>query len=129
MNETCEKCGILLMEGEEDFCEKCFSGMTFADWLQKTLGDEGYIADLAEHGAAAGFPGLTYYKDTAKLYERFEDEIWERLNKDAEGSGETPLQLIASFAGADAVTSDGQFKNLLVWYLAEETAREITENE
>jgi len=100
--------------------------MKFAEWLTENLGED-YMEDLANHGAAAGFPGLTYYKDTVKLYEEFEDEIWERLFDDAEGMGQTPLELIASFNGAKNVVSDTQFKNLLVWYLAEKTARELTE--
>jgi len=96
--------------------------MTFQDWLKETL-DPDQIRDLAEHGAAAGFPGLTYYKETNALYDRFEDEIWQALEDDAEAFGfKTPLELIASFNGAKDVHGDSQFRNLLVWYLAERIA-------
>lgn len=37
---------------------------TFRDWLTSTL-DAGQIAELAEYGADAGWPGLTYTSDCA----------------------------------------------------------------
>ena len=42
---------------------------TFKKWLQANC-DKGSLADLARHGASAGFPGLTYYTDTMQLYAR-----------------------------------------------------------
>lgn len=103
----------------------------FADDLWETFGGrddpeaQSTMRDLARHGAEGGFPGLTYYSDTSKLYDAHEDEIWEALSNDAEEMGsDSPLSLIASFGGASNVYNDSQFRNLLVWYMAERVARE-----
>ena len=102
---------------------------TFRAWLAQEL-ESDTIKDLAEHGAAGGFPGLTYYSDTCALYDAYEEEIWKALYEDADDFGsESPLALIASFNGAKDVTSDTTFKNLLTWYMAERIAREIVEEE
>ena len=86
------------------------------------------LKDIAQHGCVVGFPGLTYYIDTVRLYEEYEDDIWDLLEDDTEGLGyDNPLQLIASFNGAEHVWTDTQFKNLLVWYYVEQTAFRITE--
>jgi len=76
-----------------------------------------------------GWQGLTYYKDTVALYEKFDDEIWKALYEDAETVGApNVLQFIADFSGAKNVSNDAQFKNLLVWYMAEHVAREVVEH-
>lgn len=98
---------------------------TFKDWLCEKL-DEGEREDLARHGADAGWPGLTYYSDTCALYDRFADEIWDAIYEDAQSFGQTNLELIASFNCAGDVGSDAQFKNMLVWFMAERVARELT---
>jgi len=96
--------------------------ITFAKWMKENLSE--YFEDIAGHGCVAGFPGLTYYTDTCELYDKHEDEIWQMLADDAEGLGHShPLELIASFNGAENVWGDEQFKNLLVWYAAERIAR------
>jgi hypothetical protein len=100
---------------------------TFRAWLREAL-DLDQITDLANHGADAGWPGLTYTADCVDLYLRFEKEIHEALVEDAEAFGyKSPEVLIAAFHRADMLwTADGR-KNLLVWYLAERTARDITD--
>lgn len=81
------------------------------------------MRDLASHGADAGFPGITYYRDTVALYERHHDEIWEMLEDDASGMGYPhALALVATFGGATNVGSQDQLANLLVWYAAERIA-------
>lgn len=98
---------------------------TFREWLAEML-DAEQIEDLATHGADAGWPGLTYYRETRALYERFEGEIWEALERDAEDFGaSSPLALVATFGGAGNVHGDDQLRNLLVWYMAERVAREM----
>lgn len=102
---------------------------TFREWMQAEL-EPDTIRDLAEHGASAGWPGLTYYSETGKLYEEFEDEIWQALEEDTDDCGyKHPLALIAAFGSAKDVHSDAQFRNLLVWYLAERTAAMLSEIE
>jgi hypothetical protein len=99
---------------------------TFKEWLQETL-DADQIKNLANYGADAGWPGLTYYKDTCALYEEYEAEIWECLSDDASGQGyKNILELIATFGGSDCVSCKDTFENLLVWYMAERTARELS---
>ena len=97
---------------------------TFEEWITEELKD--YLPDIASHGADSGFPGITYYKDTIALYDQFADEIWEALTGDADSLGyDNPLALVASFNST--AYSDAQFKNLLVWYMAERVARYATE--
>ena len=101
--------------------------MTFQAWLQQTL-DADQLADLARYGAAGGFPGLTYYRETGALYERYHDEIWEALYDDAQDFGyRNPLAFVADLGGSKDVATGGQFANLCVWYLAERTAQQLAE--
>lgn len=112
-------------EDREQQLQQDYPQRTFEEWLRDTL-EPDTIRDLAQYGAAGGFPGLTYYKDTGDLYDRYHGEIWEQLHEDTSNMGhENPLALIATFGGAAQVGSDAQFKNLLVWYMAEEVARRI----
>ena len=100
---------------------------TFRAWLTETL-DAEQIEDLAGHGADAGWPGLTYFSECVELFDRFQDEIREALNEDTEAFGyESPEALVATFSRSDMLWSEDGRKNLLVWYLAERTAHEITE--
>ena len=46
----------------------------FEAWMKRNL-SKGQLKDLASHGAEAGGPGLTYYKDTRQLYEQHNDDI------------------------------------------------------
>jgi hypothetical protein len=102
--------------------------MTFEDALRERWGEDadetfGYIA---AHGADAGHPGLTYYRDTVALYEAHADEIWDALAEDADDMGLAhPLALIATFGGAANVGSGDQLANLLTWYMAERIAHRL----
>lgn len=99
-------------------------GTTFRDWLEENM-DADELRDLSEHGASGGFSGLTYYSETVALYDRFEDEIWDAMYEDAPVEGMSILSFMASLGGSKDVGSMDQLKNLLVWYMAERTAREI----
>jgi len=100
---------------------------TFRDWMKANF-SKGELRELAQHGAEAGWHGLTYYSETTKLYRRFADEIWETLIKDAEEYGyRNVFQYTATFRLAD-VPNRTQAENLLVWYMAERTARELVED-
>lgn len=102
---------------------------TFKRWLQANL-DRNELRGLAEHGADAGWPGLTYYRDTCKLYERFKEEIWDLLVEEAEYGGgyDNPFAFVAVFRGAKDVGTVDQFENLMVWYAAEHYARLLTDD-
>ena len=97
---------------------------TFKGWLRANFKND-ELRDMVNCGVSGGFHGLTYYTDTVKLYERFNVEIWDSLYDEAEAQGYSIPELIATFNGAKNVGDDRQFKNLLVWYMAEETAREL----
>ena len=100
---------------------------TFRDWMLAEYADEpGTITDLAEHGAACGWPGLTCYSDTVALYERYHEGIWAWLGEEADGLGlPHALALVATFGGAAQVSCEVTLRNLLVWAMAEATAREL----
>ena len=67
---------------------------TFRAWLTEML-DAEQIEDLARHGADTGWPGLTYTSDCVELFERYEEEIREALNEDAEAFGYAKMVLMS----------------------------------
>ena len=76
---------------------------TFRSWLTETLDTE-QIEGLADHGADAGWPGLTYTSDCVELFERFQDEIREALNGPyAYTKGDPKYKKFASRFRRDAV--------------------------
>ena len=100
---------------------------SFHDWMRAQF-EPDELRDLARHGADAGWSGITYYTETAELYDRYSEDLWDMLSEDAEAFGsDHPLELVASFGGARQVATDAQFKNLLVWYGAERVARELSD--
>ena len=102
--------------------------MTFKEWMLDRL-DAGQIEDICDHGVDGGFPGLTYYSDTCKLYEEHKEEIWDALFEDADSLGyKTALDLMADFGTAKNVGSADQFENMLTWYMAERVARDLVDN-
>lgn len=84
------------------------------------------IRDIVNHGMAAGFGQLIYYKDTCAFQDEYEGEIWQMLWDDAknEGCGDI-LKLIAQFNGAENVGSMDQLKNLLCWYAVEKVCWDL----
>lgn len=96
---------------------------TFREWLTGTL-DADQLADLAQYGADAGWPGITYTVDCVDLYERYADEIREALHEDTECFGyDCPEAFMATWSRSDMLWSEDGRKTLLVWYMAERVAR------
>jgi hypothetical protein len=99
---------------------------SFESWMQSNF-SKTELRDIAQYGADAGWTHLTYYTDTCKIYEKFKEEIWEALLEDADDFGQNVFEMIGGFGGASSVGSVESFENLLTWYMAERTARRLTE--
>ncbi len=97
---------------------------TFKAWMQANY-TRTDLRDVVRYGADVGHTGLVYYSQTTKLYARFKQEIWNTLLEEAEGYGTSPLQMIARFNRASDVETVTHFENLLVWFMAEITARDL----
>ncbi len=83
-----------------------------------------YLEDVTQHGCVSGVvPHLVYYYDTIAFYNQHEELIWKMLGAAQEEGGlQHPLELIASFNGANNVSSGAQFKNLLARWAYEHAA-------
>ncbi len=100
---------------------------TLKGWMQANF-DRGQLEDIAQYGCQGGYPGLTYYSDTCKLYARFSGEIWQTASDLADDMGEkNVLSLIAGFGGAGNVSDGRTFENLMVWFACETIACELTD--
>jgi hypothetical protein len=95
----------------------------FRTWFKANLSES--ARDIANHGADAGYPCITYTRDTVKIFDRFGHEIWDMAVDDAESMGcKNVAEMIAGFGRADMLSGLDQFKNLMVWYACEKLARE-----
>ena len=57
-----------------------FGQSSILDWLLDTQ-DRDTIKNTAERGCSGGtISELIYYADTSAFYEKYQDEIWRRLN-------------------------------------------------
>ena len=106
-----------------------FKQDSILDWLLETQ-EKSTIKDTAEHGCSGGTIGeLIYYADTSAFYDKYKEEIWDRLSNMADDLGcDSILHLIVTFNGAKEVGSPLQLKNLLAWWAAEDVCREICMN-
>lgn len=100
---------------------------TFREWMIANLADS--LGDIASHGADSGWGGLTYTRDCVELFDQYGSEIWELAVQQAEDMGcKNVADMIAGFTRADMLGDLDTFKNLMVWFAAEEYARQITES-
>ncbi len=100
---------------------------TFKEWMLDRF-DRDQMADLSQYGAKGGFSGLTYYRDTQALYDKYKREIWAMLREDANNAGyNNALEYVAIFGAADGADDAISFENLLVWYAAERIAYDAVE--
>jgi hypothetical protein len=97
----------------------------FEDWFKANLRE--YQEDIANHGADAGYPKITYTADTCKIFDKFGDEIWDMAVEDAEDLGyKNVAAMFAEFGRSDMLSSIDSFKNLMVWYACEKFAQQLT---
>jgi hypothetical protein len=97
---------------------------TLKEWMRNQFEPE-ELADMVRHGVSGGFGGLTYYRETAELYQKYKSEIWDMLLSDAENCGENVFRMISQFNWAKNIGGVAQVENLLVWYAAEGIASEL----
>lgn len=109
-----------------------------------------YLEDLARHGAAGGFPGITYHKDTVGFFRKHRKAIVALVESMADDMGETPVDFVAGFQclggsvkavnqrqnhreyypsvsrclyGGRLTGEDTDVANALCWFACEEVAR------
>jgi hypothetical protein len=90
----------------------------FRAWFRENLADS--ARDIANHGADAGYPHISYTSDAVELFDKFGDEIWEMAVNEADESGlRNVCEMISHFRRADMMSSLDTFKNLMCWYACE----------
>lgn len=103
--------------------------MNMKQWV-KAQYEINELEEIVKHGCVSGCAsGMVYYFETEEFYNKFQDDIWDKLYDCANDQGITTMELIASFNGSKDVGSNHQFKNLLAWFAVEETARELLNDE
>jgi len=91
---------------------------------------KGEIEDICTYGCIEGTCcGLTYYYETEKFYDEHKEEIWDIISNLADEMGDNPLALLGSQYGAKNVYDEMALKNFLVWFVVEEVACKIVEEE
>ena len=103
-----------------------FKENSIKEWILNNL-DEGQVAEVVLHGCSGGVVSeLIYYADSCAFYEKYKEEIWQRLwDSWSDFGGDSVLHFIATFNGAADVGSDEQFSNLLAWWACEDVCREV----
>ena len=103
-----------------------FKQDSIREWLLDTQ-EKSTIRDTAEHGCSGGTIGeLIYYADTNAFYEKYKEEIWDKLSDMADDLGcDSILHLIVTFNGSKEVGSELQLRNLLAGWACEDVWREI----
>jgi len=118
--------------------------------VKKQLGgdkeeNKSMIQNVANHGADAGWPGFTYYRDTVSFYDKHKKDIVAIAEEMAEELGENVLDMIKSFncLHNEYTTSEiakvlygrkndsdeyTQIANAMAWFALEEVARYCEDN-
>jgi hypothetical protein len=101
-----------------------FKQDSIREWLEATQ-ERSTIEDVTRHGCQGGtISELIYYHDTSAFYQKYKEEIWNKLEDTRADMGlDSILKLVATFNGH--VGSDLQLQNLLAWWAAEITCQEI----
>lgn len=119
---------ILKNEPEESIKRKILGDLR--TYSLKSEDRKAYLQDIIQHGCQSGMvTDLIYYSDTVDFYDKYESEIWDLLEEQAEVFGKSIFEMIGDFNGSEHVTDIKTFKNLLAWYAYEEKARELLEQD
>lgn len=102
------------------------------------------LADVAKHGADAGWSGFAYYTDTNAFYKAHKADILELAKQCAEDFGREMLVMVQGFrcinagepdysldeiaAALHSNEGDGAetIRNAMAWFALEEVARELS---
>ena len=103
----------------------------FKTWFNENLKDS--AKDISSHGADAGYPHITYYSDTTKLFNKYRKDIIEMLKETSESMGYLDtIELLKTFNRQDMLTGyfeelkhDDSSKCLLVWFACEELSHQL----
>lgn len=96
---------------------------TLTKWFDKYLGEYSY--DISKYGADSGFPYITYTLDCVKLYEKFEDDIYDMLLQASEDQGFSNIEaMVSTFNRSELLNSPEGRKTLLLWWSCETLANE-----
>ena len=104
--------------------------------------DREQLADVARHGADAGFSGFTYYSGTVPFFKRHRVDILKMAEEMADDFGQGVLEMVAGFRCLDkkytideigralfsTIAKDdasGMIRNAMTWFALEEVAREL----
>jgi len=99
----------------------------FKEWMKEEF-EFGELEDIATYGARGGYRHLTWNSDIERLYDRFEGELWNLLALGAdEFDCKHVLGFLGTMNGAKNVGDLKSLKALIVWYAAEEAARQLVE--
>lgn len=113
--------------------------------LKQIGGDREVLADVARFGAAGGFRGFIYCKDTSAFYRKNREEIKKLLGETSENYGEGLFSMVCNFVclrdwkikeeqvaavlfgkfGEIGEEDEIQIENALAWFALEEIAREL----
>jgi len=101
--------------------------VNFKEWMKEEF-EFGELEDIATYGARGGYRHLTWNSDIERLYDRFEGELWNILALGAqEFDRGNALDFLGTMNGAESVCGLVSLKSLIVWYAAEEAARQLVE--
>jgi len=100
---------------------------TFREWMTQQY-DRDELNDIVNHGIDSGFSGLIYTSECCDLFDEHADEIWDLARESANEMGaKNVAAFIAGFRRAEMSESWDQFRNLMVWFAAEEYARQLVD--
>lgn len=84
------------------------------------------LKEINDHGCAHCAPGgMIYYHETIALHDKYEDELWETIARNAEDCGQGFFEYVSSCQGKYQTECPQQFKNWIVWYCAESFAQDF----
>ena len=94
---------------------------TFKQWMLDNYEHPDW-ENINHSGCENGVSGLIYYSETNDIYDAFADELHDILSEYKDMTGEMPDYIVKNL---DSAT---QFKNAVVWFVAEWYADEYMTN-